>query len=242
MNNLTIKSIASSSAGNCYIIDNGKTQIMIECGIPIKKIRQALDFNLSTVSGCLVSHHHQDHCKAVREVMKAGVDVFTSQGTIDALDLTGHRVKLIEAKKQFEIGTWTIVPFETIHYNNPDERCEGSLGFLLVSGKEKIMFCTDSAYIPHKFNGLTRIMIESNYCPDILERNIESGAVSVAQKNRLLFSHMSLPTVMAFLEDNDLSKLQQIFLMHLSAGNSNSAEMKRAVMAATGVPVTACKE
>ena len=139
MNNLTIKSIASSSAGNCYLIDDGRTQIMIECGIPIKKIRQALDFNMSGVSGCLCSHAHLDHAKAAKDVMKAGIDCYMSQGTINGLGLTGHRVKQIEAKKRFEVGSFHIMPFESIH------DCDGSMGFLLASHGDKCLFCTDSA-------------------------------------------------------------------------------------------------
>ncbi len=233
---MKIKSIASSSAGNCYLLSNHDTTLLIECGIPIKKIRQALDFNMSGVSGCLVTHFHQDHCKAVRDVMKAGIDCYMSQGTIAGLGLTGHRVKPIEPKKRFEVGSFHVMPFETIH------DCEGSLGFLLASHGEKLLFCTDSAYIPYKFKGIMNLMIECNYQEEILARNIESGAVSVAQKNRLLFSHFSLENVLKFLDGMDRSKLRSIHLLHLSNGNSNSNEMKRQVMSLTGLPVIVCNE
>lgn len=236
MNNLTIKSIASSSLGNCYTVDDGKTKLLIECGIPVKKIRQALDFNMSGVSGCLVSHFHQDHCKAVRDVMKGGIDCYMSQGTINGLGLTGHRVKQIEPKKRFEVGSFHIMPFESIH------DCEGSLGFLLASHGDKLLFATDTAYIPYKFKGITTLAIECNYQTEILERNIESGAVSVSQKNRLLFSHFSLENVLKFIGEMDRSKLREVHLLHLSNGNSNSNEMKRQVMALTGLPVIVCSE
>ena len=233
---MQIKIIASSSMGNCYLVSNGDSSLLIECGTTIKKIRQALDFKLSSVSGCLVTHEHQDHCKAVRGVMRAGIDVFTGKGTIDALKLTGHRVKPIEAKKRFEVGSFHIMPFGTIH-----DAAE-PLGFLLASHGEKLLFATDTAYIPHKFKGLTHIMIESNYQTEILQRNIENGSISIAQKNRLLFSHFESSNVLKFLGDNDLSKLKEIFLMHLSAGNSDAMAIKRAVMILTGVPVHICKE
>ena len=85
-------------------------------------------------------------------------------------------------------------------------------------------------------------MIESNYQTDILERNIESGSVSNAQKDRLLFSHFSLENVLKFIDGMDRSKLRSIHLMHLSNGNSNAIEMKRAVMALSGLPVIVCEE
>jgi len=50
---LTIKTIGSSSAGNMYLLDNGKSRLIIECGIPWKKALQAVGFDLSGISGLL---------------------------------------------------------------------------------------------------------------------------------------------------------------------------------------------
>jgi len=55
---LTITSHGSSSAGNLYVLSDGKTRLMIELGIPWKRALQALNFDLSTVAGALVSHGH----------------------------------------------------------------------------------------------------------------------------------------------------------------------------------------
>jgi len=55
---LNIMIIASSSAGNCYRVSDGNEQIMIECGIRFKRIRESFDFRLSQVAGCLISHEH----------------------------------------------------------------------------------------------------------------------------------------------------------------------------------------
>jgi phosphoribosyl 1,2-cyclic phosphodiesterase len=55
---MIIKSIASGSSGNCYKISDGKTSLLLECGIPIKKIKLGCDFDLSDILGCLVTHEH----------------------------------------------------------------------------------------------------------------------------------------------------------------------------------------
>lgn len=53
------KPIASSSKGNCYIVEaEGSKPLLLEAGIPIKKIREALNFGLSNLAGCLISHEH----------------------------------------------------------------------------------------------------------------------------------------------------------------------------------------
>ena len=172
-----------------------------------------------------------DHSKAVKDVMKAGINCYATKATFQATNQTGHRAKVIELMKQFSIKTWNILPFKTEH------DCEGSCGFLLQSGNEKLLFCTDSAYIEYKFSGLTHLMIECNYQEYILKENIKNGSISTAQKNRLLFSHMSLDTLLEFLRANDLSKLKSINLLHLSAGNSDVLEMKEAVQKLTGKQV-----
>ena len=55
---ININAHASSSEGNLFLIDDGKTKIMIECGLPIKKIREKLEFKMHAISACLISHAH----------------------------------------------------------------------------------------------------------------------------------------------------------------------------------------
>ena len=80
-------------------------------------------------------------------------------------------------------------------------------------------------------------MIECNYASDILYRNVENGSVPMVLKNRLLTSHFSLDNVKEFLKANDLSKVQEIWLLHLSDGNSDAERFKREIMELTGKPV-----
>jgi len=80
-------------------------------------------------------------------------------------------------------------------------------------------------------------MVECNYSMDILRENIANGSVPVELKNRLLMTHFSLENVKDFLRANDLSKVQEIWLLHLSEGNSNAARFKREIQQLTGKPV-----
>ncbi|GAG66382.1 unnamed protein product [marine sediment metagenome] len=58
---------ASGSSGNLYTVKNVSTTLLIECGMPYTKINSLLDYTLHSVDSCLVSHYHQDHCKAHKE-------------------------------------------------------------------------------------------------------------------------------------------------------------------------------
>jgi len=226
---IEITALASGSRGNCYRVTDGSTPLLLECGIPYKDIQRGLNFRVSEIAGCLISHEHQDHCKAARDIIKAGIDCYMSQGTKKALGIDGHRVKTIEAKRQLEIGTWTVLPFETQH-----DAAE-PLGFLMATPDgDKLIYATDTYYIRYKFIGLTHIMVECNYCPDILKANIASGLVPVELKNRLLQSHFSLKNVKEFLKANDLSKVREIWLLHLSDDNSDAERFKREIQELTG--------
>ena len=229
---IAITPLASGSSGNCYRVSDGRTPLLLECGIPYKEIQKNLKFRVSEIAGCLVTHEHQDHCKAVRDLMKAGIDCYMSHGTAEALKVSGHRLHIIEARQQFRLGTWTILPFETQH------DAQEPVGFLLANQEgEKLLYATDTYYIRYKFHGLTQIMVECNYAADILKRNVEAGAVPKELKGRILKSHFSLENVKEFLKANDLSKVQEIWLLHMSDNNSDSERFKREVMELTGKPV-----
>jgi len=226
---IEITALASSSKGNCYRVTDGKTPILLECGIRFKDIQKGFNFRMSEVSGCLITHEHGDHSKSVRDVIKAGIDVYASQGTFNALNLSGHHVKTVRAKEQFKLGTWTILPFDVQHdVSEP-------LGFLLANqAGEKLLFATDTYYIKYRFSGLTHIMVECNYSINILNENIAAGRVPKVMKHRLLKSHFSLEHVKDFLKANDLSKVKEIWLLHLSDNNSDAELFKREIQGLTG--------
>jgi phosphoribosyl 1,2-cyclic phosphodiesterase len=229
---MEIKVLASGSRGNAYLVSDGLTPLLLECGINFKDIQRGLNFRLSEVAGCLVSHEHQDHARAAKDVAKAGIDIYASPGTLHALGLWGYRGKPVRAREQFTVGTWTVLPFETEH-----DAAE-PLGFLLASrGGEKLLYATDTCYIRYRFRGLTRLMVECNYAADVLRANVESGAVPVEMKRRIIRSHMSLETLKEMLKANDLSRVQEIWLLHLSDNNSDAEHFKREIQALTGKPV-----
>lgn len=226
---IEIKTLATGSKGNCYHITDGSTPLLLECGISFKQIQQGVNFETSSLGGVLVTHEHKDHCKGVGSVLNRGLDVYMSKGTQEALQLQHHRIVTVESKKQFRVGTWTILPFDVQHdVNEP-------LGFLLQSDNgSKLLFATDTYYVKYRFTGLTHIMIECNYDQQTLDDNIESGRIHPAMRKRVMKSHFSLENLLEFFKANDLSKVEEIHLLHLSDGNSNVERIFKAVARATG--------
>lgn len=226
---IEIKTLATGSKGNCYYVTDGETPLLLEAGINFRDIRIALDFKTRDLAGCLVTHEHQDHCKSVKDVVRAGIDVYMSHGTADALNIDNHRIKPVRAKESFQLGTWRIMPFEVEHdVSEP-------IGFLLANkAGDKLLFATDTYYIRYKFKGLTHLLIECNYSKEILDRNIQEGITPKVMRKRLIQSHMSLENLKDMLAANDLSKVQEIHLLHLSDSNSDEALFKREIQELTG--------
>jgi len=242
---LTITSIASSSAGNCYLLDNGNSRLMIECGITWKRIQKATNFQTSSLAGILVSHEHMDHARSVPDAMKCGIDCYMSLGTAGLFstlindahkEFHHNRLRVVVPGRQFGIdGGWMVKPFDVVH------DAEEPLGFLISTGPYKILFLTDLSYCRYKFKGVTHLMVEANFCERILAENIRSGLVDPARRKRLVDSHMSIQRVIDLLHKMDGSSLQEIHLIHLSEQNSDEEWFKRFVARYTGKPVYICQ-
>ena len=87
---MEIEVIASGSSGNCYIIHDGKSNLMIECGITYRQLQERTGYRPLDLSGCIVSHEHMDHARGVGELIRRGVPVWMTAGTKKAALFTFH--------------------------------------------------------------------------------------------------------------------------------------------------------
>jgi len=228
---LNLETLGSSSKGNCYIIRTSKNALILECGLPYKKIAKALDFDFSNVSGCLISHEHKDHSKAAKDLCDHGIDVYCSTGTVMAMKLHHPRITILEKEIQFRIGSFIVLPFAAEH-----DAVE-PLGFLIYHAEfGKLLFITDSYTCRYRFKDLNYIMIEANYSKEILQRNINNGLIPKILKQRILTSHFSIDNVKLFLSKLNLETVQEIMLIHLSDGNSDAKLFIEEIRSLTGKP------
>ena len=229
-------SIASGSKGNAYLVESdGVASLLLECGIPIRQLREKLKFGLSDIAGCLISQEHGDHSKAVKELITAGVDCYMSYGTAQALGILEHyRVRLSGKIPPSSFCGWDILPFILEH------DATEPIGFLIGHGDERLLFVPDTGYIKNRFTGITIVAIECNFIEDILSENIQKGHIPSVVGHRVRHNHMSLETLIEMLKCNDLSKCRTIYLLHLSDGNSDEKRMIKTVQEAVGIPCFAC--
>lgn len=235
MSDMKFESLASSSAGNAYIVSDNDTRILLECGVSHKKLQKLSGFSISEFAGCLVSHEHKDHAKAVAELISRGMPVYMSEGTADALET--DTVNLIGHMEQFNIGSFDIVPFTTFH-----DAVE-PLGFLIKSrvDGDVLAFATDTVNLRYRFPGMNILAIEANYDKAILER-CEKMPEKV--RYRITNSHMEIDTLCDYLRSLDLSQCREIHLLHLSDATSHEGHFMNKVARAVpkGIDITACRK
>lgn len=233
---ITFKSISSSSKGNAYLVEStGAPPLLLEAGLPFRKLRERLGFRLSGLAGCLVSHEHMDHAQGVKDLLKAGVECFMSNGTSGSLGVSlHHRTNMVMAGVPRRIGEWDILPFSL------DHDATEPLGFFISFEADSLLFVPDTAGVKERFLGATIVAIECNHIGDVLDENVRSGRVDSALADRIRKSHLSLESLVAMLKTMDLSRCRQIYLLHLSDNNSDEYRMKKEVQQVCGIPVEVC--
>lgn len=209
---MTFTALASSSAGNAYVVSDGKTRLLIEAGLAHRTLQTLLGFQIGSLDGCLISHEHKDHAKAALEVIKDGIPVFMSAGTKEALNATGATV--CASMEQFSIGSMEVVPFATFH------DCAEPLGFLIQSrvDGDKLVFATDTVNLRYQFPGVNILAIEANFDPEILSR---CEKMPEKTKHRIANTHMDIHVLCEYLCSLDLSLCREIYLLHLSNATSH---------------------
>lgn len=237
---IEVRCLASGSSGNSYAVDDGKSVLLLEAGIPAKRILSGYLDLLPRVAGCLITHEHQDHAKGAAGLAAGGIDLYMTSGTFGGIESRygevrqSYRIHTVHAGEQFSLAGWIALPFQTEH-----DAAE-PVGYLLYSraAREKLLFATDTYYIPSLFRALNVVMVECNYSLPILEENIAAGRVSGSMKPRLMRSHFGLENVKDFLAANDMRTVRHIYLIHISQNNGEPGQFRREIERATGKPVT----
>jgi len=200
--------VGSGSKGNATLLFDEETLIQIDMGLPMRRITAALESinkNKSDLQGILITHEHTDHIKNL-SMYKGKVPIYASKGTIDYFY---HEVVPFDS---FEIGTLSVIPFMTSHdAANP-------VGYVVISGKTKLVYLTDSGYIPEESldylkdadyyimesNHDLKMLMKSNR-PAILKRRIKGDE-----------GHLSNIDSAIYLSELVGPKTKEIYLAHLS--------------------------
>jgi phosphoribosyl 1,2-cyclic phosphodiesterase len=215
----------SSSSGNCTYIGCASGGILIDVGVSAKRTREAL-FNIGvdmqSIGAIFVTHEHTDHIQGLRVLAGShGIRVYTSEGTLTALEADGHINGKVNAAVIPETGVEAcgmhIRAFATSH------DAKQSVGYLVtLEDGRKIAVATDTGMVTDTIRdaltGADFVMLESNH--DI--RMLENGPYPYHLKRRVLSNHGHLSNAacadtITSLVENGTTRL---VLGHLSKQNN----------------------
>ena len=119
---INFTTLISGSSGNASCLTDGKTHLLIDCGMSGKQLAEALSrLNIlpNQIDALLITHEHIDHTKGAGVVARRyGVPVYATSGTHKAMDIgkiEESQIKVINTSDDFEIGTIGIKAFDIPH-------------------------------------------------------------------------------------------------------------------------------
>lgn len=231
---MIFRSLASSSKGNAYLVTDGETTILIECGISYKQLEKRTGYQMAQIAACFITHEHDDHSHAVEQIIKHGIPLYASEGTARALTLGD--IEIIEPNEPVKIGALRVMAFPVTH------DAAQPVGYLVddMRTRERLFFATDTRGLSYQVNRPTYIAVECNYEERLLD---SSEKLPLSRKERIKHTHFEVSDVIHWLHKQDLSGVLTIWLLHLSAGNSRAeAWQRRFEREFPGIEIRICPE
>lgn len=212
----------SSSKGNLFLVQNEETKILLECGINEKEIRKLLNNKkvlISDLNGCLVSHAHNDHALSVEYILEY-TNVYST------LELKNKYNKVVEIKplNPFNIKTIKILPIPIEHGKTENN------GFIFKDKDNCIFFGTDFSLMEHNLINFAfnKIYIECNWDDYKIDEILKlKDNEEKAKYLRQISTHMSVNNCKTHLRRMNLTKCEEICLLHASQFLINQEKVKK---------------
>lgn len=232
---MKLYSIASGSSGNCILVGDNNTHILVDAGISKKRIVEGLkdkSIDPKDIQGILITHEHSDHICGLGVMSRQyHIPIYGTEKTIDYIrfqcdNISGKKGTLgnideglfnvIKADSHFSIGELDINPFNIYH-----DAVE-PVGYRISKDHKNVAVATDLGhyddYIVDSLKDLDAILIEANH--DI--RMLETGIYPYQLKRRILgdFGHLCNEMCGRLLDEILSPRMKKIILGHLSHENN----------------------
>lgn len=231
-----LRTLASGSSGNCLLLTDGQTHLLVDAGISARRIVKSLretGVEPGELAGVLVTHEHSDHISGLATLTKQfSFPVFASGGTARALcyriAFLENRIHTFRPGESFEVGAMGIETFATPHDTAQ------STGYAVTAAGRKAAVVTDLGRVTEAVlagvRGAHLLVAEANHD----EEMVTSGPYPYFLKERILgdFGHLSNRAGGALACACAEVGTEKIILAHLSAENNTPALAYEAVSAA----------
>lgn len=232
---MQIITIASGSAGNCALLIDGETSLLIDAGISAKRITDslaALGLSPECLSGILITHEHSDHISGLPVLLKHhNIQILAPRTVANHLrySIAGvdDFIKELPVGNEERVGSVEVMPFHTPH-DTPE-----SVGYR-ITGSSVFGFCTDCGHLTSEvlqsLRGVDAAVIEANHDLDMLK----AGPYPIGLKRRILSDNGHLSNDCCGTLALELLKhgAKNLILGHLSRENNTPGKARQTVSAA----------
>ena len=216
-----LQCLNSSSAGNCFILTCSDEKLVLDLGVDWNKTLKALDYNIGNVVGCLCTHAHLDHSKAIPKALKYCLDVYSCKEVCDKYD----GVQLLQKGIKTQIGGFKVQPLAIKH--NVE-----NYGYIIThEDMGKLVFALDCEELLYKIRDVNHWIIEANHDLDVMLDHALSNEFSLSHSE----NHLSIEQCIDALITNKCDATTTIVLAHLSDANSDSKNFVRRVKDELGI-------
>jgi phosphoribosyl 1,2-cyclic phosphodiesterase len=157
-----IKTLASSSEGNCTHIYTKNASILIDAGISAKKTFELS--NTEAFDAIFISHEHSDHVKGLGPLgRKTGAVIYINELVYDKIKdkLDNCKINLWKPGESTQVSDLTISNFSTRHDSLH------SCGFIINDGISKLGYLTDTGswtkLMGNALKGCDGYILEADY-------------------------------------------------------------------------------
>lgn len=220
-------SLYSGSSGNSIFVGSEKTKILLDAGLPGKKIDEALksiDQNPADIDGIFITHEHSDHIKGVGVMSrKYNIPIFANSATWSSMEGSIGKIKEENIKVIDKRSTLTIKDIDVKCFNIPHDAIS-PMGYTIHNNGKQVSVATDfgtfTEEIKENIKDSEVILLESNHDVQMLK----FGPYPYNLKRRILseIGHLSNEDCgKAILDILDLRRKKKIILGHLSNTNNH---------------------
>lgn len=211
----------SGSSGNSYILKTDNEYLIIEAGVPLKAMMPLIDFQISKVSGVVISHIHSDHYKYAKDWSGRGIPVYKPFEKSFIPQLRNSQFTVQAFPLQDSDGKW-------VHSNGDGSECEIYGFFINHPTFGSLVYASDMEFIKWKFASVNNFLIEANYNLDEVEDDGEVKSVHVFN------GHHSIQAACKFIQANQSAALRNVILCHLSESNGSPVDFKKMMIEVVG--------
>ena len=221
---MRVKCLATGSSGNCHALINKSGDILLlDCGIPIKDIKIGIDFQVSKIVGCLITHAHNDHSLALKDLQKMGIPIVAPYL---------EEPKINQLKGGFVVRYFGLTDKDGnfVHSNSDGSPCP-NYGFYITSDNEplRMLYITDCQYVKYRFAEIDNMLLGINYSDDTFADDFNE-----MKKLHVFNGHLELKTAAEFIKVTDCKHtLNNIIVCHMSESNSNEQTFYEAIRKVT---------